>query len=822
MFCYFATLVANHEDAAAFTQSRYARSSVLQWNASTRSVELHAGVAPVPGVDINIALHQSPYFTELATAVRRNSECFKITALWHDCSQPPLAYNLLIDPGVFSAQMATYGAVVAERYVQKALMDAFRCSGLLVKMHSADEQPDWEHALKWVTTRDQAGATHISYPHHISVPGTEYVFCLQELTFVRQTSALFKNIDLRGGLLVGARSAGKTRLMKELVQRGGMHAAGEQCPSYMRAVTATLVVAPPHLIDQWRQELEPDVVTLVITDLNKWQLAASLHSFDTTDVIITTPRFLVQQANACTVHWKHRLRKLRTNGGGNTRPVFLTGVFWHRVVFDEIGACVDEVIQVMYKSLRCRMWWGLQGGVSMDSLAMNTLTDAMLSPVRDQVGSLVHQVQTLQKLAVCAVPRLPHLIPLWLDKVHTISLHPHERAVYDVFYSAQRSTLDLTYICGGSFKPLEVEYMCVVEDVLDAIPLGLHAIENTFITYDDEDDDEEDDDEEDEHDEEEAGEGDAQQDEEAAQQDEEAAQQDEEAEGARECDDDVVEAAPVVPGGASEPSGRTIVLQGTTSQGLTFELRSVGLTAFIESKMKMIEERKQFFRKTALSLASGEMQMSGCPVCLCDDATCLMVCGHTICQSCVIRLVEVAHKNSLEDEDASNAEVMCPTCRCELDRECIFWITGPRPRLYSKATALLSLLKQFTDEHQNAVVIAESQLLLQNTIMPQMQAAGVSCMLLKNGGRVQRGGPQKINEWMASGRTGRVVFTELLTLRGMKLDHVHHVVLFHPLASTSKTLFENDILQSFMHDDKSAVLTVHTLAASGTVEAACV
>lgn len=846
MFCYFATLITDVDGAASCTQPQHVRTSALEWNPDTRAVEVVHNATPLPNVDINMSLQSSTYFKDLSAVVRRNSQCVKITASWDDLSQPPLAYHVWINPACFLSQITETGAIAKERYLRQALVDAVQSNCLVVRSTESAPQPDWEHTLHWMVTRDQAGATYISYPHHVGVTGTPYVFCLQELTFVPRLSAISKTIHLRGGLLLGSRNAGKTRMVKQLIQNGKLYSAGEQCPSFMVAVNATLLVLPPHLIDQWRAELEPDLDTLVVSDLTRWQAHCTFAALNHADVVITTPRFIRQHSLK---RDPHILRKLKLCPSTSSKRTFISSVFWHRVVFDEVAAHTQDVVHVLTnKTIRCRMWWGLQGGVSVESLAMNALAHTLVGAGANasDFSDMVHHIPVLQKFALCDAPRLLHLTPVWLETTHMVTLHPQERAVYTVLHGAQASTLDLMYACAGSFKPVEVEYMRVVEDVLDAIPLGLEAIENTFITYDDEEEEED----------EEAEEGEENQEEEAREASDEVEESGEEgdAHGAAEATmasesehveedsgPEELESHSVSPSGSppmpsppvpsllpldpSQPTPaaeRALELHGTTSQGLTFVVRTVGLAAFIESKTKMIEERKQFFRKTALALASGEQRVTSCPICLCDDAVCLLVCGHMVCQTCVFKLVNIARKNAEDDEDASDAEVLCPTCRCELDKDSIFWIMGARPRLYSKATKLYALLRQFSDAKQNAVVIAESQYLLQNTVMPQMQALGLSCMIVHSNARQNQRLPHKVNEWLATGKKGRCVFLELMTLRGMKLDHVDHVILFHPLSSPSKTVFENDILQSFLHNAEATVLAVHTLVADDTVEAACV
>lgn len=257
------------------------------------------------------------------------------------------------------------------------------------------------------------------------------------------------------------------------------------------------------------------------------------------------------------------------------------------------------------------------------------------------------------------------------------------------------------------------------------------------------------------------------------------------------------------------------------------------LSALIEDKSKMIEERRQFFRKTAMALAHGSASPVPCPVCLSTTADCLFVCGHMMCIACVVQLVNAARDTALEEYGNENGDVVCPTCRCELDKDSIFWVTGARPRMYGKAQKLHALLAKCATARENAVVVAESPQLLRH-IMPQMQATGITACLMLSGARGKQ--PTKMVEWLAAAASGlkgkgRVLFVDLAALRGVKLPAVTHVVVLHSLSPSTKLAFETDYLPSFVPTPTVTALPtgtgsssmhvhVHYLVANDTSEVA--
>jgi hypothetical protein len=498
------------------------------------------------------------------------------------------------------------------------------------------------------------------------------------------------------------------------------------------------------------------------------------------------------------------------------------------------------------KALRCRVWWGLQGGVTVDSPAMHVLTAALLSGSYELAEQNTRGGMTntalLSRFAILEAAPLHELgARRALTRVHVVMLQPHERTAYTTLHDTERtSPLDLTHVCAGSLKPLEDEYMTVVEDVLDAIPLGLREIENSYMTMEDDVSDESDESDESGSSESgssssssnssESGSGDRDG---AGAHDDAAAEAEAEAEPCSDTGTDTIDA----PRSSPPPVAPTLELRGTTSHGLPFVI-TTDFTSFIQKKEHDIQERRDFFRKTALALAAGKESAPSCPICLSARTDCLFVCGHMMCQACVVQLINTARDKALEEYGDESGDVACPTCRCDLFKSSIYWITGIRPRLSSKADALRAVLRAVVDRQENAVVLAEPTYLLRHVMMPQMQASGLLCLMLAGAKSKQL---SKMCEWLEAGRKrggrakGRVLFAEIARLKGIKLPAVEHVVLLHPLAPTAKLSFENDVLSAFVSTacagatagigigvGVGVAITVHHLVAHDTIEAASV
>jgi hypothetical protein len=347
---YFATVLCD-TDVQQYMLPQHVRACPLTWNAEEGALQLERREGELcPDVDVNLQLDESIFFPAVAKLLRCNSPCFKVDAVCAaDVSQPPLGYDIYINGGVFEGQMQQRGSVIREAALFAILASAYTSHLLHVRPRRLARQPaTQDDVFQWMLTRetgdgdyDDHGDMSVDYPHFIPVQDSNYAYCFRELAFVPRDDIGYLRTTIHGGLVIGARSSGKTRTVGRLIEEGTAAHGGEPCPDFMSAVRATLIVAPVMLVDQWQRELArlDDVCTLTVVDNETWAECCTLPRLRDVDVVLTTPRFLRRQLSAPD-NAKHVMRRAKRRRV--ERPLSLTSLFWHRVVVDEIGTWAED------------------------------------------------------------------------------------------------------------------------------------------------------------------------------------------------------------------------------------------------------------------------------------------------------------------------------------------------------------------------------------------------------------------------------------------------------------------------------------------------
>lgn len=762
---------------------------------------------------------------------------FKLAALasLDEPTLPPFGYVLYVDAELFNVQMERDSTIVGETELVQ-FFNKFRIVHMPhaqlretavppAKRARRTGQPEHgfsdaqQRALSRMLEVEACARTIPLLTNTcVAVPDTNYAFSFAENAFVPVEVAedQYAKVQLRGGLVVGARNAGKTRVAAALFKRSGATPLDTPPSMFLHRTRASLCIVPTPLIAQWCAALDAANVTYaVVVDKASWSASLTRRALDSVIVVLTTHSFLYSNVQLMSAHLSRFSSRAALRDESDSTPFRLEWVYWQRVVVDEIEQLFLEHTRVWPKLLQClfgQFWWGLQGGVESSAVlrALNLLDAVSLMPG----AGVVNAEEALHAQTIC----LPALqARAWPTQTVHIDLLPFERTVYTLLHGAQVPKCDLVRVCGGDLGPVE-RFLTLVANWSDAIPLGEEAIDECtrIMEFDpDQDEDEEDEEEEDEE-EESFSSHDSDSDEASAP---EAGALGAQAEVQREeqpTEQVEVEEGAEVEGGAAASRMRTRS-QSQTGEDMAaahaFESNiEREFNEFLEKACKTAEEKRLFFQRVARGLATGADRPSQCVVCMSAPSDCLFVCGHLLCHSCVVNVfVTTARQSEIAITDATNLVAPCPTCRWSAEPSEVFWMCSESPsalmRGGSKLNKLLELTPRRAPGCPGALVVFASNVALLKRVAEQLTGHGHAARVLSYGVKRCR----KVLKWFNRHKHG-VLLVPSDQAAGLKLTRpVRNAVFLHPLADD----VERTCLQILAG---SSELTVHKFIARDTIE----
>lgn len=335
----------------------------------------------VENVGVELQVHMIKYGTQVTALLNHDDTPFFVMAVCKsDPLAPPIALDLYVNAAVFERDMQRVGMVPGEHAVVDMLAVATR-NNLLVKrvvstpgatsdravskrVRTAPPEPHQTTAelLQRLVTQEHTH-THAGMPLFLTVPGSQYVFCLKEFAFVPQSYGAYESLQLHGGVVMGDRCADKTELMKQLIERTRSESisARRTAPPFLRPVKATLLIVPTALVDQWHAALAPTCRVIVVLNKRMLQQCATFAAVHACDVVIVTHMFYLTFMRKTTSKHKARVCARAPLSEIAHQYCRLDWVFWKRIVFDEalhFYMCSRKAKQGF---ARGKMMWLLQG-----------------------------------------------------------------------------------------------------------------------------------------------------------------------------------------------------------------------------------------------------------------------------------------------------------------------------------------------------------------------------------------------------------------------------------------------------------------------------
>jgi hypothetical protein len=705
----------------------------------------------------------------------------------------PVGFEIKLHQRLLEAQLREVHYAQGEAVLGRLVAKAAGMNLLFKKGHSLMNQylplgeskrQRVEHSLvEWMRAREQRTLVRCDYPEYIDVVGSEYVFCLRDFLFVPRQRVGTMALDVTGGMVVGERNAGKTRAVVELVKSGFPARMELRVFDFLTSLPLTLVVVPFYLVDHWVAECARAAVAhVVVHDKHSWLMHMRLESAARQQIVIVTSAFFFTHMH--TSQTKSRASSRRTaatprdqRGGEVLR---LDEVLWDRIVYDEVLSVYTDFSRSwkrVLRHMRARTWWGLQGGVAIDSLCLAPLVDMLLSSEPADRTRGLYNLETFLHHTIYAAPALSILPSAFVDTVHFVTLNSAERKVYDMLRTKETSET-LLRVCCGDFSPVE-KYMRIVAHWMDAVPLGVAELDMQ-MSY--------------------------------------MMESSEESESSTETHGDA-DGAPMV--AEEEDDNFSGFTQPPTPRaaGAPFPLvpdpsTQERIINFVVRASNDALSRKTYFRKVAMDFAEmRQHEIPSCTICLSNVCDCLFVCGHVMCHTCVLALFDAKRSQLEDDEDDNWITVPCPECRWELSTEEVFWVVGSIPRIRSKCNVLTTLLRANMEKRQRTIIFASSDEVL-HFMHEQLLMARVNCKPWGSSVRVCH----KRMTWFQQ-HPSRVLLVSLNRLNGLKFHGVHHAVFLHPIVDDIHTRrdLEMRALKSLV-TDADTPLQVHHLISTDTIE----
>lgn len=775
---------------------------------------VHEGVENV-GVELQV--HMIKYGAQVAALLSHDDTPFFVMAVCkRDPLASPVALDLYVNAPLFERDMHRIGTVPGEKAVVDMLTQAGRHNLLFKRVHSpapdAADRPATKRArtsiaepyhskdelLQRMVTREHSNM-HVGLPMFLTIPGSQYVFCLNEYAFVPHSYGAYETVQLSAGAVMGDRGTEKTDLVKQLIVRTRAEPAANKrmTPSFLRPVKATLLVVPTALVDQWHAALAPCCRVIVL--LNKRMLHhATFADVVACDVVLVTHMFYVATMRKASSKHKARVCARAPLCEVAHQYCRLDWVFWKRVVFDEALHFYVMNRKACQNVVRGRVLWLLQGGGDVTSLDACALLDFMMH----QTTFARLPCLNVSTLALECFLRATAVQPKNKVQVEVIAttLTEPEACAYNVLARARSTTEELVQVAAGDLSPMK-KFMHPVQTWANALPVGSTILNNYIVSASDvefvwsEGDD-----------------------------NEEEEQQDLVAE-----EEEVVvpdeNALAVVVDGVQDGAGDAVDVQPDTSsqaggEGERRRQLDEMLDDMVEATTDEMQERLEFFKRAATELDRGELEPACCSVCLTNTCDCLFVCGHMLCHECVVHLFlnskkrevqELAQQGYVASDDGFIAQ--CPQCRWDLEPHEVFWRANVSAKNH-KHLLLSTLLRRLVGENKSVLVLGSMPEVVV-TLMQNMNDDGLPCKACTYSPVVCR---QALAWFKAS--PGRVLFMYTDQLSGLKLPFVTHVVLLHPHVHglVQQHVVHNAVLHCVNSGDSERTVHVHRLLAENTVE----
>ena len=793
----------------------------------------------IENVGVELQVHMIKYGAQVSSLLSHDDTPFFVMALCkRDLLAPPVALDLYVNAPLFEREMQRVGTVPGENAVVEMLTTATRYNLLLKRFQTATASSDRHvskrartlaaepfqttaELLQRVLTREHSTNTHVGMPMFITIPGSQYVFCLKEFAFVPQSYGTYETVQVNAGAVVGDRGANKTELVKQLIERTRSEPLGTRrsTPPFLRAVKATLLVVPTALVEQWQSALAPTCRVVVVLNKRMLHQLATFASVAVCDVVLVTHVFYLTCMRKTTTKHKARVCARAPLAEIAHQYCRLDWVFWKRVIFDEALHFYMYPRKAWHSVARGKMVWLLQGGSEVTSLDACALMDFMVQHTNFTRPCFMN-VSALALDCFLRATTVQCRNAVQVDTVCT-TLTSAEAQAYAVLQQARSSLEELMQVAAGDLAPIK-KFMHPVSTWAAALPLGttilnsyIESVVDAEFVWSEVDDNEEDDDD---------GEASPEEATEAVQVD----QVDDavEVEVQLHVDVDDISAGSAefndANGDHGEHAGEHARAQGSNLP-LRHQLDEM-LDDMVDATTDEMKERLEFFKRAGSELDSGAMEASCCSVCLTNTSDCLFVCGHMLCHECVVHLFINSKKKELQElaeqgvvATAEGYLAQCPQCRWQLEPHEVFWKTGVTPQ-NEKRTVLCNLLKRLVAEEQSILVVATMPEVLM-TLLQCMCEDGLPCKPLTYSPIACR---HALTWFKAS--AGRVLFVYADQLNGLKLPSVQHVVLLHPHVHgrVQQQVVQDAVLDCINNGDGMRTIQLHRLCAGNTIEEATI
>jgi|LakMenE29Apr09ns_1017244.scaffolds.fasta_scaffold00033_13 hypothetical protein len=633
--------------------------------------------------------------------------------------------------------------------------------------------------LHWMTAHEHGGAsvaTTLDDDSCLHVRNTCIAFCVLERSFINVHAGSSTSrhrggayvASARAGLLLGERNAGKSMVITELVKLGNTTAA-TTTSSFLRRLHATMIVVPHALMFQWLTNFKSLPWRVLCIHDNKSMKKYSPQDFADAKIVIVSHKFYL---SSCLVHankMKCRLFAADVNHpciqednatkakDATAKTTFgLNWFLWERIVVDELVLfCVDKLKFKITPAHMCQtnMWWGLQGGVHESS----TIVLSLLMHNMGLVSPFIDINTCLRRFVYFAPPLEPLVSPYcWQDRTVLVDLTEHEVEVYKTLVHLEAPDTNLSEVCAGDLTFMD-GYMTTVPHWIDAIPIGIEAINhcllfdvvnngNSSSEYTDDD----------------------------TEQDEQQQQED------------------------AVINDSTVVVTVRTAASTTRVTESAN-EAFILEHSAKIAERRDYFLKTALQLSNKEIAAATCSICLVNACDCICVCGHLLCHTCMIDLFH----STLDENMYPDLMAPCPTCRWNIEPNEVVWVLNKPIGTGSKFQRISTLLDAAATRNESTVIFATDIDIL-HKINNQLVALGKVSRVLSTAFKPVREAEST------------VLLVPYYKTFGLKLEHVQNVIFLNT-PDAKPYLVEQQALQCIMQPNNNDV-KVHRLVAVNTIE----
>lgn len=227
-----------------------------------------------------------------------------------------------------------------------------------------------EQALTWMMERESLAAD-VAVCTAIAIPNSDFVFSHNARAFVPRHQGTSEAVQLRYGVVAGARRSGKPFILRRLLDHrvNRRHCVELQCTPYPS--TSTLIIVPPHTVRHWTWELR-DVHPSSVTSA---AAAATWRPSSTANTVVITYAALRQYLYS--IDFFTRAQQVRRRACATN---LLEMMVWDRVVFDEFVEVGGDINLI--DNLHAHYVWIFQGGATaiQERNVLSALYDTVFVP----------------------------------------------------------------------------------------------------------------------------------------------------------------------------------------------------------------------------------------------------------------------------------------------------------------------------------------------------------------------------------------------------------------------------------------------------------